>query len=157
MADLAAFAGAGRHVRFKFHLTNGRLYSFWVSTEKTGASHGYVAAGGPGFGGPIDTGQPPAPAAPFIVNLSMAHGAVGASYGDTLVSGWPPIRWSIAFGCLPPGLALGPLNGIISGTPTRPGTWSFRVRAANATGFHERNLAIAIGDCPGDRAQNATN
>ncbi len=30
-------------------------YSFWVSLDKTGASHGYVAAGGPGFDGPIDT------------------------------------------------------------------------------------------------------
>ncbi len=52
-ADLAALAN--RPVRFKFHVTNGALYAFWVSPETTGASHGYVAAGGPGFTGPIDT------------------------------------------------------------------------------------------------------
>ena len=46
---------AGRPVRFRFHLRNGRLYAFWVSPEKSGASHGYVAAGGPGFTGPTDT------------------------------------------------------------------------------------------------------
>jgi hypothetical protein len=46
---------AGKPVRFRFHLTGGRLYSFWVSPEKSGASHGYVAAGGPGFTGPADT------------------------------------------------------------------------------------------------------
>jgi hypothetical protein len=45
----------GQRVRFKFHLTNGRLYSFWVSPEVSGASHGYMAAGGPGFTGPTDT------------------------------------------------------------------------------------------------------
>lgn len=41
-------------VKFKFYLTNGKLYSFWVSPDKTGASYGYVGAGGPGFDGVID-------------------------------------------------------------------------------------------------------
>ena len=50
--DLSALAG--RVVRFRFTLTAGRLFSFWVSPERTGASHGYVAAGGPGFSGAID-------------------------------------------------------------------------------------------------------
>jgi len=45
----------GKPVRFRFHLENGKLYSFWVSPDKSGASHGYVAAGGPGFTGPTDT------------------------------------------------------------------------------------------------------
>jgi len=42
-------------VKFKFDLTNGQLYSFWVSPDVSGASYGYVAAGGPGFTGPVDT------------------------------------------------------------------------------------------------------
>jgi hypothetical protein len=42
-------------VGFRFHLTNGRLYSFWVSPDASGASHGCVAAGGPGLTGPTDT------------------------------------------------------------------------------------------------------
>ena len=46
---------AGRPVRFRFHLRNGRLYAFWVSPDASGASHGYVAAGGPGFTGSTDT------------------------------------------------------------------------------------------------------
>jgi hypothetical protein len=46
---------AGRPVRFRFHLTNGSLYAFWVSPTRSGASHGYVAAGGPGFRGATDT------------------------------------------------------------------------------------------------------
>lgn len=45
----------GRPVRFRFYLHNGALYSFWVSPNASGASHGYVAAGGPGFTGPTDT------------------------------------------------------------------------------------------------------
>ena len=46
---------AGRPVRFRFHLANAKLYSFWVSPDLSGASHGYVAAGGPGFTGAMDT------------------------------------------------------------------------------------------------------
>lgn len=46
---------AGRPVRLRFHLQKGRLYSFWISPDRCGASHGYVAAGGPGFTGPTDT------------------------------------------------------------------------------------------------------
>lgn len=45
----------GRAVRFRFHLTDGKLYAFWVSPETTGASHGYIGAGGPGFPGAVDT------------------------------------------------------------------------------------------------------
>lgn len=45
---------AGKPVRFRFHLSNGRLYAFWVAPDPSGASRGYVAAGGPGFGGSID-------------------------------------------------------------------------------------------------------
>jgi len=46
---------AGRPVRFRFDLRMGGLYAFWVSPDRSGASNGYVAAGGPGFTGPKDT------------------------------------------------------------------------------------------------------
>jgi hypothetical protein len=46
---------SGKAVRFRFHLRSGSLYSFWVSPDRSGASHGYVAAGGPGLTGPMDT------------------------------------------------------------------------------------------------------
>lgn len=40
---------AGKPLRLRFHLKSGRLYSFWASPDESGASAGYVAAGGPGF------------------------------------------------------------------------------------------------------------
>lgn len=52
-ADVSALSG--RVVRMRFHLTQGSLYAFWISPDANGASHGYVAAGGPGFTGPTDT------------------------------------------------------------------------------------------------------
>ncbi len=47
LSDLSAFAN--QPVQFQFTLTNGELYSFWASASASGASNGYVAAGGPGF------------------------------------------------------------------------------------------------------------
>ena len=41
--DLAGLAG--EPVKFRFHLRNARLYAFWVSADKSGASGGYHAAG----------------------------------------------------------------------------------------------------------------
>ena len=50
--DLSSLVG--KPVRFRFHLTNAHLYAFWVSAKESGASGGYVAAGGPDFTGPKD-------------------------------------------------------------------------------------------------------
>lgn len=51
--DLAKLSG--RKVRLRFHIKHGQLYAFWVTPDASGASHGYVAAGGPEFDGPTDT------------------------------------------------------------------------------------------------------
>ena len=51
-SDLAKWTG--QPVRFRFQLSNGQLYSFWVSEDAGGASNGYVAAGGPEFSGVRD-------------------------------------------------------------------------------------------------------
>jgi hypothetical protein len=51
--DVSALSG--KVIQFRFHLRDGALYSFWVSPETSGASHGYVAAGGPGFTEMTDT------------------------------------------------------------------------------------------------------
>ncbi len=47
-ADLAAVAD--KPVRLRFHLTAGRLYSFWVTADANGASHGFVS-------GPVAAGR----------------------------------------------------------------------------------------------------
>jgi len=50
LADLA-----GEVVRFRFSLTRGRLFAFWVSPWPSGESRGFPAAGGPEFSGSVDT------------------------------------------------------------------------------------------------------
>ena len=46
---------SGKDVKFRFHLTKGSLYAFWVTSDKDGASGGFVGAGGPAYGGVRDT------------------------------------------------------------------------------------------------------
>ena len=45
--DLSALSG--KAVRLKFYITNGDLYSFWISPWESGESRGYTAGGGPGL------------------------------------------------------------------------------------------------------------
>ena len=44
----------GKPVRFRFNLSQGALFAFWVSADAKGASGGYVGAGGPAFDGVRD-------------------------------------------------------------------------------------------------------
>jgi hypothetical protein len=45
----------GKPARFRFQLTNGELFAFWVSDSEDGRSNGYIAGGGPGYSGFKDT------------------------------------------------------------------------------------------------------
>ncbi|MFN7936427.1 MAG: peptidyl-alpha-hydroxyglycine alpha-amidating lyase family protein [Bryobacteraceae bacterium] len=96
-ADLAALAG--RAVRIRFHLRSGSLYSFWITPHAQGQSRGYVAAGGPGFTGPVDApggGIAAWPALPYTLDpswprLTAKHtlqetaGVAALKSGETLV------------------------------------------------------------------------
>src|SRR5262249_19262842 len=77
--DLARLPGQA--VRFRFHLWNGELYAFWVSPNDAGASHGYVAAGGPGLTGPTDS----------VGDKARVEGFVwGPGDADRNRAGWGP-------------------------------------------------------------------
>jgi hypothetical protein len=53
--DVTVARVAGRPVRLRCQMTGGRLFAFWVARAESGASNGFVAAGGPGFTGARDT------------------------------------------------------------------------------------------------------
>ena len=78
-------------------------------------------------------------------------GAVGVSYSATLPStgGTLPLAWSIYSGSLPSGLVLQQGTGVISGTPTVQGTYSFVVIAVDSSpiqqNFTSPTFSITIG------------
>ncbi len=99
------------------------------------------------FGGPLAVGSDvaaelaaaaagstPAPSSPSVTRTTLMAGTVGTPYSATLTAagGTPPYTWSIGSGSLPPGLSLTP-GGVISGTPSAQGTFSFSVALTDST------------------------
>ncbi|MEU4333508.1 putative Ig domain-containing protein [Micromonospora lupini] len=75
-------------------------------------------------------------ARPQIVAPTPPLAEVGAPYTDRLnvLGGTGPFTWSVASGALPPGLTLGPVNGLIEGVPTQAGTYGVDVQVIDAFG-----------------------
>jgi GH18 family chitinase len=84
--------------------------------------------------------------APSITSTSLASGTAGTAYSQTLTaSGTTPITWSVIGGALPGGLSLNSSSGVISGTPSAPGTFVFTVQAANGAGSSSKQFTVTIG------------
>ena len=63
---------------------------------------------------------------------SLPDGGLGSTYllSLAIVGGTAPYQWEVSSGTLPPGLSLNGA-GILSGTPTTSGTWTFSIRAVD--------------------------
>ena len=70
---------------------------------------------------------------PTILTTAIAGGSVGTSFYQLMQAsgGDGLIAWSISSGSLPPGLTLSG-GGILAGTPSTSGTYSFTIRAADS-------------------------
>jgi len=79
---------------------------------------------------------------------SVAPGTVGTTYRAAMIANLPDAKtWSIVAGTLPAGLSLGPNDGVISGMPAVPGSYSFTVRALIADGRSDtKALTLEIRD-----------
>lgn len=70
---------------------------------------------------------------PVIITESLPAGIAGGSYSAAL-SGYgmaAPLSWSVVAGTLPGGVSLAP-SGLISGTPTTSGSFSFTVQVTDS-------------------------
>ncbi len=77
-------------------------------------------------------------------------GQVGVAYTDTLTAagGATPYTWSVSAGTLPAGLTLTASTGVLAGTPTTAGTFSFTVKVTDAssqTATKATSITIAGG------------
>ena len=82
-----------------------------------------------------------------ITTTTLASGAKGRPYSQQVVAtgGTPSYTWSISSGFLPAGLTLNSSTGVISGTPTATGGFSFTVRVRDQIGQTvTKSLKISI-------------
>jgi Peptidase A4 family/Putative Ig domain len=95
--------------------------------------------------------QAPAPPSPQTGSLAVATAGLpgataGSAYSATLSArgGKPPYAWTIASGSLPPGLLLSPA-GVIAGTASSPGVFTFGVAVADSQlHFAQAVLTISV-------------
>jgi hypothetical protein len=95
---------------------------------------------------------------PYVVSVesalnigtsSLHGGALGVPYQSTLSAsgGWGTYSWSVTSGSLPAGLTLNSQTGVISGTPTTPGSSAFTIQASAAgvpTETAAQSLSLAV-------------
>ncbi|MBQ9566353.1 MAG: putative Ig domain-containing protein [Synergistaceae bacterium] len=80
---------------------------------------------------------------PTITTSSLSQGTEGMAYSATLLASVAS-TWTLDSGSLPGGLTLGS-DGVISGTPTAAGTFTFTVKATSAAGNSvTKTLSITI-------------
>jgi hypothetical protein len=134
-------AGASVDLRFLLGVQRAGTGRFCVIAETLPASSSQVFC----FNGPVAFECPTITLSP----ASLPGGTVGTGYNQT-VSGVPPTTgysFSVIDGSLPLGLSLNASTGAITGTPTNPGIYSFRILAIvdGCSGFQDYTVVIA---CP---------
>ena len=69
-------------------------------------------------------------------NSQLNGGTIGKSYSQTLTSEYAQgtVTYSVTGGSLPPGLSLNSSNGVVSGTPTSTGSYTFEITAYDNIG-----------------------
>ncbi len=99
--------------------------------------------------GPISLNVIDAPPT-IITPLAIPSGIVGAAFAYQVPINISPSRQPNRFGAkgLPPSLSIDPITGIISGYPTRAGTYQVTITAANSLGSFSASQAVQIAPLP---------
>ena len=155
---------SGGTAPYTFSITAGSLPTGLLFTNGlisgTPTANGHVYVHGDGHGRErlhglqaytIVINPPVCPPITLLPAPPLPQGTVGVAYSQTITAsgGTAPYTFSITAGSLPTGLLF--TNGLISGTPTAAGTFTFTVTATDAngcTGLQAYTIVINPPVCP---------
>jgi uncharacterized repeat protein (TIGR03803 family) len=89
-------------------------------------------------------------ACPAISLAALPGGTVNVAYNGSAAAsgGTAPYTYMVTSGALPAGLSLNPNTGAVTGTPTIPSTFNFRITATDSngcSGYRDYSVTIACG------------
>jgi hypothetical protein len=158
------FTGNGSPLANNFMVTAGALPPGLMLNAGTGAltgtptalgTYNFTIQAGNGFGNATQAYSvqiDPQNVAPtlFTSPAAPATGTTGSPYSHTFAAnGSPTPFYTLASGTLPPGLSLNPITGVLNGTPTGVGAFTFTVRALNIAGNTvSAPVTITVGNPP---------
>ena len=171
----AHLQASGGTTPYSWSITSGSLPAGLTLTANTGIISGTPTSGGSySFGVmAVDSSSPaqsatttlalsvaaaPSTSTPLTISsLSIASGTIGSAYSAHLQAsgGTTSYSWSITSGSLPAGLTLAANTGIISGTPTSSGSYSFGVMAVDSSSPAQSattTLALSVAAAPSTSA-----
>ncbi len=106
-------------------LTAGTAYTFRVAAQNAAGT------------GPVSASSAAATpnAQPTLTFAAPPDGYLGVAYSTQLAAtgGTSPFVWSVTSGTLAPGLTLNPSSGLLSGTPTVSGSYTFTIAVVDAS------------------------
>ncbi len=145
--NLPASVAPGANAVFFFNITApaaAGTYNFqWRMLQN---SAGYFGALSTNVAITVGSTTTPPATALSITTTALPSGARGVPYSRQITAsgGTQPYSWSLASGALPPGMSLTG-TGVLGGTPTLSGTYSFTVRVRDAAGTTaSRLLKMAV-------------
>ncbi len=130
----AGFAAGNTYTLATFGSTNFTAADFTATGLPAGTGARFIVTG--------TSLQLQVQGVPAITSALTAAGVFGAPFSYPITSTEPPVTFG-ATG-LPPGLAVDPLTGIISGIPAAAGGYTVALTATNAAGTGGATLALAI-------------
>ncbi len=88
----------------------------------------------------------PTPSPLTITTSALPAAQTGVSYNASVVAqgGTAPYSWSVSAGSLPQGLTLDSKTGLISGTPSPSGTFTFTVVVADSASHATQTFILAV-------------
>jgi uncharacterized repeat protein (TIGR01451 family) len=147
IANCSAPAGSGNGINAGVALAAGETVTLTVNGTLSASASG-VLSNAATVGGSVDVTDPDpsnntsvdsytipvASTPPSITSPAPPAAQYGTPYQHTVaVTGTQPLTVSLSSGSLPPGLSLDPASGVLSGTPTAAGNFTFTLSATNGS------------------------